>query len=112
MNNQYGFQNQPSNGFAGRHPVMQGGPVNPPQYGVGPRPVPAAGQWHQPVVPQVHVVAGPGVVPGVGLRGNDGARYVRQQRGHSLIKHLLLGWAVMYIPTIYYAVSKNHYFHM
>lgn len=41
----------------------------------------------------------------------DGAQYVRQQTGHSLIKHLLLGWMVLYIPTIYYAFSPNHYFH-
>jgi hypothetical protein len=41
----------------------------------------------------------------------DGANYVRQQKGHSLTKHLLLGWAVLYIPTIYYAASPNHYFH-
>ena len=37
--------------------------------------------------------------------------YNRQQKGHSLTKHLLLGWMVAYIPTIYYAVSPNHYFH-
>jgi hypothetical protein len=37
--------------------------------------------------------------------------YVRQQKGHSLTKHLLLGWIVLWIPTIYYAVSPNHYFH-
>lgn len=46
------------------------------------------------------------------LRGQDGARYVRQQRGHSLLKHLLLGGFVLWIPTIYYALSPNHYFHM
>lgn len=38
--------------------------------------------------------------------------YVRQQTGHSLTKHLLLGWALLYIPTIYYAISPNHYFHL
>lgn len=37
--------------------------------------------------------------------------YVRQQKGHSLIKHLMLGWVALYIPTIYYMVSPNHYFH-
>lgn len=37
--------------------------------------------------------------------------YVRQQKGHSLVLHLLLGWIVLYIPTIYFAVSPNHYFH-
>lgn len=37
--------------------------------------------------------------------------YNRPQKGHSLTKHLLLGWMVAYIPTIYFAVSPNHYFH-
>ncbi|MEV0360247.1 hypothetical protein AB0H71_29740 [Nocardia sp. NPDC050697] len=36
----------------------------------------------------------------------------RQQTGHSIIKHLFLGIFVLWIPTIYYAVSPNHYFHM
>lgn len=44
-------------------------------------------------------------------QARDKAQYVRQQKGHSLTKHLLLGWMVLYIPTIYYAVSPNHYFH-
>lgn len=38
--------------------------------------------------------------------------YVRQQTPHSLMKHLLLGWIVGYIPTIYYAMSPNHYFRL
>ena len=46
------------------------------------------------------------------LRGRDGARYVRQQQGHSIIKHLLFGGLVLWIPTIYYLISPNHYFHM
>lgn len=46
------------------------------------------------------------------LRGGGAARYVRQQQGHSLIKHVLLGGFVLWIPTIYYALSPNHYFHM
>ncbi len=46
------------------------------------------------------------------LRGRDGACYMRQQQGHSIIKHLLLGGLVLWIPTIYYALSPNHYFHM
>ena len=43
---------------------------------------------------------------------NSTVQRVRQQRGHSLTKHLLLGWVVLYVPTIYYAVSKDHYFHV
>jgi hypothetical protein len=37
--------------------------------------------------------------------------YVRTQKGHSLILHLIFGWILLYIPTIYFAVSPNHYFH-
>lgn len=45
------------------------------------------------------------------LKGQDRSVYVRQQKGHSLILHLLFGGLALYIPTIYFAVSKNHYFH-
>jgi hypothetical protein len=37
--------------------------------------------------------------------------YNRQQKGHSLVLHILFGGLLAYIPTIYYAVSPNHYFH-
>lgn len=37
--------------------------------------------------------------------------YVRNQTGHSLIKHLLLGWLVGYLNVIYISVSPNHYWH-
>jgi hypothetical protein len=37
--------------------------------------------------------------------------YTRPQKGHSITKHLLFGWALAYIPTIYYVASPNHYFH-
>jgi len=36
--------------------------------------------------------------------------YVRAQTPHSFTKHLLFGWMLLWIPTIYYAVSPNHYF--
>jgi hypothetical protein len=37
--------------------------------------------------------------------------YTREQKGHSLILHLLFGWALLYIPTIYVAVSPRHFWH-
>lgn len=37
--------------------------------------------------------------------------YVRQQKGHSLTLHLLLGVFVLWIPAIYISVSPNHYWH-
>ena len=46
------------------------------------------------------------------LKGGDGASYVRQQKGHSLVLHLFLccfGIGLITIP--YYTISKNHYWH-
>lgn len=45
-------------------------------------------------------------------KAKDGAMYVRQQKGHSLILHILLifiGVGMFTIP--YYSISKNHYWH-
>lgn len=36
--------------------------------------------------------------------------YVRQQKPHSFTKHLLFGWLLAWIPSIYYAISPNHYY--
>lgn len=47
-------------------------------------------------------------------QARDGAVYNRQQKGHSIVKHLLFGPLVGYmnIPfVIYFAFSPNHYFH-
>ena len=46
------------------------------------------------------------------LRGKDKALYTRQQKGHSIIKHILLccvGVGLFTIP--YYSLSPNHYWH-
>lgn len=45
------------------------------------------------------------------LQGRDNAQYVRQQKGHSLILWILLGWCVLWLPMIYYTKSPNHYWH-
>ena len=38
--------------------------------------------------------------------------YVREQKGHSLIKHILLCFVIVGLFTIpYYTISKNHYWH-
>lgn len=39
------------------------------------------------------------------------ANYVRNQTGHSIVKHVLFGWLLLWIPAIYYTVSPNHYWH-
>ena len=45
-------------------------------------------------------------------QSHDRAQYVRQQKGHSLILNLLLiGPLTLWITTIYYSVSPNHYWH-
>lgn len=41
----------------------------------------------------------------------DKAQYVRQQKGHSLILHLLIGIFVLWINVIVITVSPNHYWH-
>ena len=38
--------------------------------------------------------------------------YVRQQKGHSLTLHLLLGIVVLWVNVIYISVSPNHYWHI
>jgi len=45
------------------------------------------------------------------LAGVDGAIYTRQQKGHSIIFHLLVGFFVLWINVIYLTVSKNHFWH-
>jgi hypothetical protein len=69
-------------------------------------PLPAQGYAPQGYAPQGYVPVQPNV-----RQSRDRAQYVRQQTGHSIIKHVLFGWALLWIPTIYYAVSPNHYFH-
>lgn len=47
------------------------------------------------------------------LRGGDGAHYIRQQKGHSILLHILLLFCGIGMITIpYYTVSKNHYWHI
>lgn len=86
--------NQPPQG----QPVDYSGHV--PGYGIDPQPV------AQPVQPQVTVKVAKPV-----KQSRDRAQYTRQQKGHSLILHLLFGGFVLWIPTIYFAASPNHYFH-
>jgi hypothetical protein len=38
--------------------------------------------------------------------------YTRQQKGHSLTLHLLLGAVVLWINVIYISVSPNHHWHI
>jgi hypothetical protein len=44
-------------------------------------------------------------------KARDKAVYTRQQKGHSLVKHVLLGIFVLWINVIYLSVSPNHYWH-
>lgn len=37
--------------------------------------------------------------------------HTREQKGHSIIKHICFGWIALWIPTIYYTISPNHYWH-
>jgi len=38
--------------------------------------------------------------------------YTRQQKGHSLTLHLLLGIVVLWVNVIYISVSPNHHWHI
>jgi hypothetical protein len=67
-------------------------------------------QWGPYAPPQPPAMYAP-VQPNV-RQAMDRAQYVRQQKGHSILLHLLLGWVLLYIPTVYYAISPNHYFHV
>ena len=60
---------------------------------------------YQPVPPA------PAQAAPVVKQGRDKAIYTRQQKGHSLILHLLFGWLALYIPAIYITFSPNHYWH-
>lgn len=45
-------------------------------------------------------------------KGRDGTQYMRQQKGHSLTKHILLIFVGVGMFTIpYISLSKNHYWH-
>lgn len=46
------------------------------------------------------------------LKGNDGAHYVRQQKGHSVVLAILFGWITLYILPVYWTISKDHYWHL
>ena len=61
-----------------------------------------------PVQQQVHYSA---PVQTDARKARDKAVYTRQQKGHSLVLHLLLGAFVLWIPAIYISVSPNHYWH-
>ena len=42
----------------------------------------------------------------------NGTLYTRQQKGHSLVLNLLLiGPMTLFVTTVYYSVSPNHYWH-
>ncbi len=44
-------------------------------------------------------------------QGQDGSNYVRNQKGHSLILHLLFGGLIAWVNVLYISVSPNHYWH-
>lgn len=45
-------------------------------------------------------------------KGSDGVKYMRIQKGHSLILHILLcGLGVGLFTIPYYTLSKDHYWH-
>jgi len=61
-----------------------------------------------PAVPQQAIVQVPTQTPRM---ARDNTVYTRQQKGHSLMAFLLIDWITLYMRTIYYSVSPNHYWH-
>lgn len=46
-------------------------------------------------------------------QAKDGAKYVRQQKGHSaLLAIFIIGPLTAFILPIYWLVSPNHYYHL
>jgi hypothetical protein len=72
-------------------------------------------QWTEHYAPAVQPAAQPthhqGPMTHGALNVNREVSYVRQQKGHSLTLHLLLGIMVLWVNVIYISVSPNHYWH-
>ena len=85
----------PQQGYPQPGYPQQGGYYPPPQY-----------PGHFP--PQY---VAPLVQPDV-MQARDRAQYTRPQTGHSILLHLFFGVFLLWIPTLYYAVSPNHYWHL
>lgn len=52
-------------------------------------------------------------MPEAEKQAKDGAKYVRQQKGHSaLLAWLIIGPCTFFIVPIYWLVSPNHYYHL
>lgn len=67
-------------------------------------------QWQQYAPESEHHSTGPMTASQVNVKRE--AVYTRQQKGHSLIKHLLLACIGIGLFTIpYYSISPNHYWH-
>ena len=64
------------------------------------------------VVPGYGTVPQPQAAAGHAVNRPGATVYTREQKGHSIVLHLLLGAVVLWIPTIYFAVSPRHYFHV
>lgn len=86
-----------------------------PQYGQPPMPQPYPNQplpYGQQYPQQFQQQPAP--YPQQGIQGRPGPQYVRQQRGHSTIKHVVVACFTcgFSLPvTLYYSMSPNHYFH-
>lgn len=69
----------------------------------------SAWQMYAPDAPSPQHTAGPMTASKLNVKRE--VQYTRQQHGHSLTKLILIDWITLYIRTIYYACSPNHYFH-
>lgn len=45
-------------------------------------------------------------------QSRDKAVYTREQKGHSILLHVLFGMVVLWIPAMYITASPRHYWHL
>lgn len=68
-------------------------------------------EYQTPVGPVARPVMARDVVDREVRQSRDRAQYVRQQKGHSLILHLIFGGFILWANVLYISVSPNHYWH-
>ncbi len=94
-------------------------PTNPPAafYGAGRQRWYDGTQWTEhyqsaPTLPPVPAAFLTGPATAASLNVTRQVFYNRQQKGHSIIFHIFAAVFVLWISSLYYAVSPNHYYHL
>lgn len=67
------------------------------------------GKWTEHFQPAAKHTSGPMTAGQLNVKRE--VIYNRQQQGHSILLHLVLGIFILWINVIYISVSPNHYWH-